>query len=247
MSDVVTYESKDRIAVITINRPERMNAINADVELGLAAAWRRLNDSDDLVAVLTGAGDKAFSVGKDLKYEAAPDYRRFTPGFDIVVRKPIVAAVGGWCIGGAITLVQMADLCVASENARFSYPEPKLGFAGGLIASIVARMPHKVAMELILLGEELSAERAYQVGFVNKLVPQGQHLDAAMVYAQRLAANAPMVVEMLKDFAQQVLPKSPMEHASHAMREVERVMASADRQEGMASLKEKRTPTYKGR
>jgi enoyl-CoA hydratase/carnithine racemase len=247
MGDVVTYESNDRIAIVTINRPERHNAINEEVELGLAASWRRFNDSDDRVAVLTGAGDKAFSVGKDLAYEAAPDYRRFTPGFDIVVRKPIVAAVGGWCVGGAITLVQMADLCVASENARFTYPEAKLGFAGGLIASIVARMPHKVAMELILLGEEISAERAYQVGFVNKVVPQGQHLEAAMMYAQRLSQNAPMVLAMLKDFAQQVLPKSPMEFASHAMREVEKVMESSDRQEGMASLREKRTPKFAGR
>src|ERR1035437_4502958 len=191
MNDAVLYESRERIATITINRPERLNAINADVETGLAAAWRRLNDSDDLIAILTGSGNKAFSVGKDLQYDATPDYRRFTPGFDIVVCKPIIAAVGGWCVGGALTLVQMCDLCVASENARFTYPEAKLGFAGGLIASLVARMPHKVAMELILLGDEMSAERAYQVGFVNKVVPKGKHLEEAEVYARRLAQNAP--------------------------------------------------------
>lgn len=247
MSNAVTYESQDRIATITINRPDRLNAINADVETGLAAAWRRLNESDDLVAILTGAGDKAFSVGKDLDYDAAPDYRRFVPGFDIEVRKPIVAAVGGWCVGGALTLVQMCDLCVASENAKFTYPEAKLGFAGGLIASLAARIPHKIAMELMLLGEEVSAERAYQVGFVNKLVPRGKHLEGARVYAERLAQNAPMVLAMLKDFAGQVMPKSPMEHASHAMREVEAVMRSADRVEGMESFRDKRTPRYQGR
>jgi enoyl-CoA hydratase len=247
MNDTVTYESQDRIATITINRPERLNAINADVELGLAAAWNRFNASEDLVAILTGAGNKAFSVGKDFQYEAAPDYRRFVPGFDIMVRKPIIAAVGGWCVGGAITLVQMCDLCVASENTRFSYPEAKLGFAGGLIASLAARMPHKVAMELMLLGDEISAERAYQVGFVNKIVPQGAHLEEARVYARRLAQNAPMVLAMLKDFAAQAMPKSPMEHASHALREVEAVMSSADRREGMDSLKAKTTPRYQGR
>jgi len=247
MNDAVLYESRERIATITINRPDSLNAINADVEAGLAAAWRRLNDGDDRVAILTGAGDKAFSVGKDLKSDATPDYRRFTPGFDIVVRKPIIAAVGGWCVGGALTLVQMCDLCVASENARFSYPEAKLGFAGGLIASLVARMPHKVAMELILLGDEMSAERAYQVGFVNKLVPQGKHLEEALAYAHRLAQNAPMVLAMLKDFAAQVMPKSPMEHASHAMRTVEAVMHSADRAEGMESFKSRRKPDYRGR
>jgi len=247
MSDAVTYSSEDRIATITLNRPDRLNAINADVELGLAAAWRRFNESDDLVAILTGAGERAFSVGKDLNYEATPDYRRFTPGFDIEVRKPIVAAVGGWCVGGALALVQMCDLCVASENARFSYPEAKLGFAGGLIASLAARMPHKVAMEILLLGEEVDARRAYEVGFVNKIVPQGQHLEAAQAYARRLAQNAPMVLAMLKDFVGRVLPRSPMEYASHAMREVEKVMDSADRQEGMASMRAKRSPNFQGR
>lgn len=246
MNNAVIYESRDRIATITMNRPERLNAINADVETGLAAAWRRLNESDDLVAILTGAGDKAFSVGKDLQYDAVPEYRRFVPGFDISVGKPIVAAVGGWCVGGGLTLVQMCDLCVASENARFSYPEAKLGFAGGLIASLAARIPHKIAMEMILLGDEVSAERAYQVGFVNKVVPQGKHLEAAQEYARRLVQNAPMVLAMFKSFVGQVIPKSPMEHASHAMREVEAVMNSADRQEGMDSFLNKRAPRYQG-
>jgi enoyl-CoA hydratase/carnithine racemase len=247
MNDAVIYESCDRIATITINRPKRLNAINAEVEIGLAAAWRRLNESDDLVAILTGAGDTSFSVGKDLQYEAVPEYRRFVPGFDICVNKPIVAAVGGWCVGGGLTLVQMCDLCVASENARFSYPEAKLGFAGGLIASLAARIPHKVAMEMMLLGDEVSAERAYQVGLVNKVVPRGKHLEAAQEYAQRLAQNAPMVLAMFKSFVGQVIPKSPMEHASHAMREVEAVMNSADRKEGMDSFLNKRAPRYQGR
>jgi enoyl-CoA hydratase/carnithine racemase len=247
MNGAVIYTSQDHIATITINRPNRLNAINADVELGLAAAWRRFNDSEDRAAILTGAGDRAFSVGKDVHDDAAPDYRRFTPGFDIDVRKPIVAAVGGWCVGGALTLVQMCDLCVASENARFSYPEAKLGFAGGLIASLAVRIPHKVAMEMILLGEEVDARRAYQVGLVNKIVPQGQHLEGALAYARRLAQNAPMVLAMLKDLAGRTLPRCPMGHASHALRDVEKVMVSADRQEGMASLREKRSPNYQGR
>ncbi|TMS56982.1 enoyl-CoA hydratase [Imbroritus primus] len=247
MSDAVTYESQDRIALITINRPDRLNAINEAVELGLAAAWRRLNESDDLVAVFTGAGNRAFSVGKDLNYDAAPDYRRFTPGFDIEVRKPIVAAVGGWCLGGGLTLLQMCDLCVASENARFGYPEAKLGFAGGMIAPLAARIPHKVAMELMLLGEDIDVQRAYQVGLVNKVVPQGEHVEAAMVYARRLAQNAPLVLDMLKQFAGEVLPKGPMGHASHALRVVEAIMASEDRQEGMRSAREKTPPQYRGR
>ena len=247
MSQAVTYESSNNIALITINRPERLNAINEEVEVGLANAWRKFNQSNDRVAVLTGAGDKAFSVGKDLEYKAFPEYRRFVPGCDIEVRKPIVAAVSGWCIGGAITLVQMADLCVASETAKFTYPEAKLGFAGGLIAGLVSRIPHKVAMELMLLGEEISAERAYQVGLVNKLTPPGEHLKGALIYAERLAKNAPLVLEMLKTFGIRTLPKSPIEEASFALREVDLVKYSADRLEGLDSFSSKRQPQYQGK
>ena len=247
MSQAVTYESNNHIALITINRPERLNAINEEVEIGLANAWRKFNNSNDRVAVLTGAGEKAFSVGKDLEYKAFPEYRRFVPGCDIEVRKPIIAAVSGWCIGGAITLVQMADLCVASETTKFTYPEAKLGFAGGLIAGLVSRIPHKVAMELMLLGEEISAERAYQVGLVNKLTPPGEHLKEALVYAKRLAQNAPLVLEMLKTFGIRTLPKSPIETASFALREVDLVKDSSDRTEGLDSLSSKRQPQYQGK
>ena len=242
MSDAVTYTSNNHIALITINRPERLNAINQEVEIELANSWKRFNSGDDRVAVITGSGEKAFSVGKDLSYEAFPEYRKFIPGCDIEVRKPIIAAVSGWCIGGAITLIQAADLCVASETTRFKYPEAQLGFAG-----MVNRIPHKVAMELMLLGEEISAERAYQVGLVNKITKPGEHLNAAMAYAQRLAENAPLVLEMLKSFSQKALPKSPIEEMSLGLREIDLVKGSSDRLEGLASLAEKRKPKYQGK
>lgn len=246
MNDTVLYDSCNRIATITINRPARLNAINEEVEQGLAEAWRRFNASEDRVAIITGSGDKAFSVGKDLDYDATPDYRRFIPGFDIQVSKPIIAAIGGWCIGGALTLVQMCDLCVATENTVFTYPEPKLGFAGGMIVGMASRIPHKVAMEVMLLGEELSAQRAYEIGFVNKVVGKGEHLAAAQAYAERLAGNAPMVLSMLKDLARECVGRSPMEQASHTMYEVERVMGSTDRIEGMRSFLEKRPANFQG-
>ena len=247
MNSAVLYESCDRIATITINRPKQLNAINEEVELGLADAWRRFNASEDRVAILTGSGNKAFSVGKDLSYDVTPDYRRFTPGFDIKVEKPIVAALGGWCVGGALTLVQMCDLCVASENTVFKYPEAQLGFAGGMIVGMASRIPHKVAMEIMLLGEEFSAQRAYEVGFVNKVVPQGEHLAAARQYAERLANNAPMVLSMLKGLSRECVGRSPMEQASHTLHEVERVMASSDRIEGMQSFMEKRPARFEGK
>ena len=217
-TDVVTYASHEGVATITINRPDKLNAISASVEQGLIAAWNRFNASpDDRVAVLTGAGDRAFSSGRDKETTEPPDYRRFTPGVVIEVDKPVIAAVAGWCVGGAIAIVQMCDLCVAADNTKFVYPEVKMGFAGGLIASLAGRIPHKIAMELMLLGEEISVERAYQVGFVNRVVPVGQQVIEAQKMAHRMAQHAPLVMGMLKRFANEVLPKSPVERSALAV------------------------------
>lgn len=246
--EVVTYESHEGVATITINRPDKLNAINAEVEQALAAAWLRFNASEtDRVAVLTGAGDRAFSAGRDLATVEPPDYRRFTPGVVIQVDKPVIAAVAGWCVGGAMVLVQMCDLCVAAENTRFTYPEARMGFAGGLIGSLAGRIPHKVAMEVMLLGEELSAERAYQVGFVNKVVPVGRQRVEAQAIAARLAGNAPLVMGMLKRFANDVLPKGAVEKSAMALRETETVFGSSDFNEGQQALREKRRPVFTGR
>ena len=243
--DAVLYASRERVATITINRPAKANALDQSVADGLAAAWRRFNASDDRVAVITGAGDRAFSGGADL--DAPPELRRFMPGVGIEVEKPVIAAVSGWCVGGAIVLVQMCDLCVASETAKFVYPEAKLGFTGGLISSIAARIPHKVAMELILLGEPMDARRAYEVGFVNKVVPAGEHVAAAEAWARQLAGMAPMVLATLKRFVGEVIPKGPTERAGRALRETEAVWASDDFREGIEAFRAKRTPDYRGR
>ena len=246
MTDVVLYESHERIARITINRPEKRNALNLAVVEGLEAAWRRLNDSDDRVAVLTAAGDKAFSVGADLN--AIPhDLWRAIPGVGVTVEKPIVMAATGWVVGGGFVFAQMADLLVATEDTTFLYPEAKVGFSGGLIASLAARIPHKIAMEVLLVGEALSARRAYEVGFVNKLTPPARHVEGALDYARKIAANAPMVLALLKRFTSEVVPKGPSERAGIARAEVGAVTASADLQEGLAAFREKRPPNFSGR
>jgi enoyl-CoA hydratase/carnithine racemase len=248
VNDAVTYESNEGIAVISINRPDRLNAIGPEVEKGLAQAWHRLNESDeDRVGILTGVGDKAFSAGRDMQSTAPPDYRSFTPGVGVMLEKPLIAAVSGWCIGGAIVLVQMCDLCVATEDAKFTYPEAKMGFAGGMIASLAARIPVKIAMELMLLGEVVDARRAYEVGMVNRLVPAGQHMEEAMKLARRLASNAPLVMSMLKRLTAATIPQSPVEISGHAWRENERVFQSEDFREGLGSFAEKRAPKFRGR
>ena len=133
------------------------------------------------------------------------------PSIGAQTSKPVIAAVKGWCIGGSYVIVQMCDLVVAADNTRFKYPEAQLGFTGGLIASAVARIPHKVAMEFMLLGEDFDAHRALAAGMVNKVVPTGEEEAQAQAWAKILANSAPLVVQGLKEFSMATLNKSPAE------------------------------------
>ncbi|MGZ9019866.1 MAG: enoyl-CoA hydratase-related protein, partial [Rhodoplanes sp.] len=160
--------------------------------------------------------------------------------------KPIVGAVAGWVVGGGLVLANQCDLLVAADNTTFLYPEAKVGFSGGLISSLATRIPHKVAMEVLLVGEALSVQRAYEIGFVNKIVPAGQQRQAALDYAHRIAANAPLVVQLLKRFADRTIPKGPSERVGLARREIDAVTASADAAEGLAAFRGKRPPTFEG-
>jgi enoyl-CoA hydratase/carnithine racemase len=169
------------------------------------------------------------------------------PNVGVIVEKPLIAAVGGWVVGGGVVIVQMCDLCVAADDARFMFPEAKVGFTGALIAGLAARIPHKVAMELMLLGDEVNAQRMYQVGFVNSVVQPGQQLEAALDYARRLAANAPRVLQVLREFVGHVVPKGPSELAAYGRLAIASVRQSADAKEGIAAFKEKRKPRFQGR
>ncbi len=243
---LVTYQSRDGIAEITLNRAEKYNVINHEIVEELHQAWVRFaNSPEDRVAILAAAGEKAFTAGANLR-DIPHDLWRAIPGVGVQVNKPIIAVTTGLVIGGGLVLVQMADLAVAADNTVFSYPEAKVGFSGGLISSLAARIPHKVAMELLLVGGNLSAQRAYEVGLVNRVVPLGQQLETARELAAQLAANAPLVLSLLKDFVGQVLPKGPTEQAAIARARVLEINASADFHEGISAFTEKRTPTFSG-
>lgn len=243
-SNVVTYESRDRVAIVTLNRPEKKNAINNDVAYALRDALLRFNESSDAVAILTGAGAD-FTGGADIK-GPPDDLAVCVPGVGVEVSKPLIAAVSGWAVGGGLVLVQMCDLCVADETARFWYPEAKVGISGGQIASLAARIPHKIAMEIMLACEPIGAERAFQVGLVNRVTPRGQLLEGAMYYAEKIRDCSPLVLALLRRFVAEVLPKGPSEQAAITRMQLGRVRNSADAKEGVAAFKEKRKPNFRG-
>jgi enoyl-CoA hydratase/carnithine racemase len=159
----------------------------------------------------------------------------------------VIAATAGLVVGGGLVLVQFADLAVAADNSVFSYPEAKVGYSGGLISSLAARIPHKLTMELLLLGGSIGAQRAYEAGLVNRVVPLGQQVVVARELATRIAANAPLVLRMLKDFVGTVIPKGPSEAAAIARATVEAVNSAEDYHEGIAAFINKRSPTFVGR
>ena len=246
MTDIVSYTSSNRIALITINRAERLNALNEEVIVSLQAAWQQFEHSEDRVAVLHAAGDRAWSVGADVK-DPPKEMWQGVPSVGVQVSKPIIAAVHGWCIGGAYCIVQMCDLVVASENTKFKYPEAQLGFTGGLIASAVARIPHKIAMEFMMLGEDFDAQRAKEAGMVNKVVARGEELNEALKWAEVLVNSAPLVLDTVKKFSLATMNQSPAEAGAISREQLLTVRNSEDGKEGGRAFAEKRTPNFTGK
>jgi len=242
----VTVEDKGAISIIRINRPERLNAINQDVAVELQRAFKAF-DADDgkRVAVLSSVGDRAFSSGADVSN--LPELWRAIPTVGYDTEKPIIAATTGWVIGGAIVMVMMCDLMVSTESTMFYYPEAKLGTTAGGISSLVTRMPHKLAMEIMLLGSKVPAQRAYDVGFINRVVPNGEHETAALAMAEELLESAPLVIGALKRLVAQVMPVGPIERMVGISQTIARVRQSEDMQEGIAAYKEKRKPRFRAR
>jgi enoyl-CoA hydratase len=243
---VVIVEERGPVSVIAINRPEKLNAINKAVALELQQAFAEFDRSPQRVAILAGSGGRAFSSGADVT--DLPELWRCVPTVGIRTEKPVIAAVAGWCIGGGLVMAMMCDLLVAADNARFSYPEGKVGITGGMIAGLAARIPHKVAMELMLLGEPIDARRAYEVGLANRVVPAGSEIDAAAAMAEKIVDLAPLALAAMKRFVNDgVLPKGPAELAAFYGAQLGTVRDSDDAREGVAAFREKRRPRYRGR
>ncbi len=243
---VVTVEEKGPVSIIRINRPERLNAVSSGVAIELQKAFHAFDASDQRVAILSSVGDRAFCSGADVG--DLPELWRCIPNVGFRTEKPIIAATTGWCVGGGIVMVMMCDLMVSTVSTQFYYPEAKLGLTGGMISSLVTRMPHKLAMEIMLLGSKIDAQRAYDVGFVNKVVPDGMHEEEALAMATTLVDAAPLVVATLKRFVNDmILPIGPVERMALTGIDLARIRNSSDLQEGIAAHKERRRPRFTGR
>ena len=253
MAGTVLYEREGHVATITYNRPEALNAINGELREDLNASWVTFRDDDEAwVAIVTGAG-RAFSAGADLRSAARPAGRTHweTPSMTslesgIEIWKPVIAAVNGYCLGFALTLVASCDFVIASERAEFGFPEVRIGVP--TIQGAV-RMPRKVgwqnAMELLLIGERVDAKRAKEMGLVGKVVPHEQLMDEAHALAARLCQSAPLAVRATKEVAMrgQEMPFVEAIRFGETMRRV--AGATQDASEGMAAAREKRSPVWK--
>jgi enoyl-CoA hydratase/carnithine racemase len=251
--EAVLYNVRDGVAWLEINRPDSRNALSQAVREGLWAGFRRFNeDGEAKVLVLTAAGDKAFCAGGDLKEMAntaltipPPDFLPY-PGRNIQIDKPLIAAVNGVAYAGGFLLAQQCDLVVAAETAVFAITEAKVGRGTPWAAPLPRLIPPRVAMELLLTGNPISAQRAYEVGLVNKVVPLAELRDTANEIAQTIAANAPLSVRAAKALVHAVAELPEQEAWNEGDRLFESVYLSADAQEGPQAFREKRAPQWKG-
>ncbi|MCJ0762575.1 enoyl-CoA hydratase/isomerase family protein [Variovorax terrae] len=242
----IAYVSQDGIARITIDRADARNAINNEVVQGLQEAWRRFAREDDRVAVLGAAGEQAFSAGADLK-DMPRDVWLSMPNLSVPCDKPIICAVNGFAVGAGATMVMLADMAVAEEQAQFIYPEAKIGAFAGVMAGFPPRMQYKAGLEWLMTGDPMTAQRAYEIGLVNRVVPKGQAMKVALEIAAKIAANAPLVVQAMKSIARSTLPKSSTEQYYPQRVMLDGIANSADIKEGVASFREKRPPRFTGK
>jgi enoyl-CoA hydratase/carnithine racemase len=253
INEAVRYEAEGPVRWITIDRPEARNALNKAVRQGLWAGFRRFaEDEDGRVLVLTGAGDKAFCAGGDLKEMADTSLqvppRDFVPYLNRTVKtdKPVIAAVNGVAFAGGFLLAQMCDLCVAADHARFAITEAKVGRGAPWAAPLPWLIPPRVALEILMTGEPITAQRAYEIGLVNRVVPADELRSTVQTMAEGIAANAPLSVMAAKRLVYAAAERGWTEALEEGDRIYEPVYLSEDAQEGPRAFRDKRPPAWKG-
>jgi len=255
MSELVKTEVRDRVMIITVNRPEARNAINYETAHRLADAFDELDNNPQIyVGILTGAAN-TFSSGMDLKAFARDGQRPLVDGRGFAglcerpPAKPMIAAVEGYALAGGCEMALACDMIVAASNANFGLPEVKRGIvpgAGGMLR-LPSRIPYHLAMEVILTGEMLPASRAHQAGLVNRLVDPGKALDAAIELAQIVAANGPLAVRTAKQIVTQSRDWRQEDMFDLQRPRVAHIFTSADAKEGATAFAEKRPPVWQGK
>ena len=263
------YEKRGHIVHLTMNRPEVHNAINPEMMVRLAQAWQDFDEDDDLrVAVITGAGEKSFCAGADLRRliplmtgarqpEDEWDHRLrddMSQGGRALLRnfplyKPVISAVNGFCLAAGTELIQGTDIRIAAEHATFGLTEVKRGIvpAGGGLVTLPRQVPYASAMEIILVGDSISAREAHHIGMVNRVVPQSELLATADEFAQKIAANGPFAVRKAKEAVVRGAGVTAEDATRIEGKIVGEVMASEDAREGPRAFAEKRPPVWKGR
>jgi len=246
MFDLVKVWDEGPVRVIALNRPDKGHAISQGLALAIQQAMQEFDASEQRVAVLTATGTKCFSFGADVT--EPPELWRCIPNVGWQSDKPLIGAFEGWCIGGALVMAMMCDLAVAGTGAKFYYPEAKIALTGGMIAGLPARIPHKIAMEIMLLCRVMEAERAAQVGLVNEVVPQGEAIARAVEWGKDMAGYAPMVLGAIKRMViDDIIPRGPSETMALQAQRLAAIRNSEDFQEGVAAFRDKRPPQFKGR
>jgi len=255
MADAVLFDARDDgVAIITLNRPETRNALSKDIRAGLFEAWDRFERDPALhIAILTGAGDKAFCAGGDLKEMVAtgmqvPPRDMFPLPYDTVeLSKPTIAAVNGVAFAGGWMIAQACDLCVASSSAKFAVTEVKVGRSSPWASPLIHMIPQRIMMEILLTGKPITAQRAYEIGLVNRLAEPDALMNAALELAGEILDGAPLSVKAAREtvmLSTEMGRSAALQAARHAS---ELCYHSEDAQEGPRAFAQKRRPNWQGR
>ena len=258
MAETILYEKKGNIVTVTLNRPDSLNAINRLLRQELAEAIAEFDgDQEAFVAVITGAG-RAFCSGRDLKEraddnaqgaqaKASASMTKESPFMWPRTWKPMIAAVNGFALAGGWSIAQMCDLRIASQEAKLGISETKWSLLPPFGSILSKQIPLSAVLELVLTAQPVTAQRAYDMGFLNKVVPAEDLMDEAMIMAQHIADNAPLAVQTFKELAYRGLNMSNQDISALTYQMYDALLLTEDSQEGPKAFAEKRKPQWKGR